>query len=287
MTTTVSEALSISSETSRAPAVRALELFAAWLCSLAWGFGALTITHGFLSTMYGDIGLVKRAAPLGWTPVQGFIVMVVAPTVLGLVLSHNWRGLVGGLLGIPISLLTPIIWFLCTTVMWNFASRVPELTDYDLLERMVVDWGAFLIAQGIVTVFMIAMLVSVNGQGIAQRGRTLKHGLAMGSVLAVASFFILVFIRHIGSNSWQSLQNFYWSDGGRYSLLFSVIMGYILGIFSAFLWQIPPLVWVTVIYFTEREKSPNQTIGTLMWMLFIVATFSLPFVLGTLVRLVY
>lgn len=286
MNTTATESLPNASESGRALAALALKLIAAWLCSLAWGFGELTITHGLLYNLNSSLGLVKPAAPLAWIPVQGFIAMVVAPTVLGLSLSRDWRGLVGGLLSVPINLLTPILHFLGSIVVWSFAANVPELFDYKLLYQIVVDWSPFIIAQGIVTGLMIAMLVAVNGQALHRAGDLIR-GLGIGLVLVVASFFILAFIRQSGVNAWQSILNSYWADGGRNSAMFFVLMEYINGMISMFLWQIPPLVWVTVIYFTEREKSPNRILGTVMWAFLLAATFVLPFVLGALVRLVY
>lgn len=68
-----------------------LNLILAWTGALVWAIGALTITQGFLSNLYGSGGLVSREGLyyyIGW---YGFLLLVLGPMLLGLAYAKSWR----------------------------------------------------------------------------------------------------------------------------------------------------------------------------------------------------
>jgi hypothetical protein len=51
------------------------------------------------------------------------------------------------------------------------------------------------------------------------------------------------------------------------------------------LWQVPPLIWVTIIYYSESTATRNRRAGFLIWSLLMLVTFGLPFLIVPLFSL--
>lgn len=51
------------------------------------------------------------------------------------------------------------------------------------------------------------------------------------------------------------------------------------------LWQVPPLAWVSIVYFCEPAAMRNKLAGFLIWLLLVLITFGLPFLIVPLFSL--
>ncbi len=45
------------------------------------------------------------------------------------------------------------------------------------------------------------------------------------------------------------------------------------------LWQVPPLTWVSLVFFSEPASGRNKPAGFLIWLLLVLITFGLPFLI--------
>jgi len=262
-----------------------LTILVAWGCSLIWGFGELTIAHGLLYTLYGNVGLVQWQGPLHWTPQQGFVAMALGPTLLGLLLWHNWRGLVSGAIAFVVSLLTPIIWWTNTAIAFTIASSLPELSDYDIGEKALTSWGPYLIAQGFVTALVITIVILINTRRSPQRNRNLKNGLKVGLLVVLASCLGTIVAQQIALSLWYDFIRFTFTNDPRLMSLGWFGMAYAEDAMFFFLWQIPPLLWGSVVYFSHTtEPRPGLTEFFTLGLLVII-TLLLPFILFNYVPL--
>lgn len=255
----------------------AVQLVAFWVCGLVWAFGTLTITHGFLYSMYGNIGLVEWQGPLRWTPSQGFVAMFIGPTVLGVVLLPNWRSFVGGALACVVSIFTPVLWFRLQSDAFAQVSNLPQLWDYPLWYQIYTDWSPFFVAQWLVTAAVVALVVVVNAKTFPPFDRRLIIGLVVGGVIAVAGCAGVIAVQQIGLNMWDSLLRQELSMEPRTTFSRFITRGYITHALYYFLWQIPPLVWVTVAYFRPGHRLLGRLFGTVLWLVLLLLTFRLPF----------
>jgi hypothetical protein len=51
------------------------------------------------------------------------------------------------------------------------------------------------------------------------------------------------------------------------------------------LWQVPPLTWVSIVYYSELTDGPDRRAGFLIWFLLMLTTFGLPFLIVPLFSL--
>jgi uncharacterized membrane protein len=51
------------------------------------------------------------------------------------------------------------------------------------------------------------------------------------------------------------------------------------------LWQVPPLTWVSIVYYSESTATRNRRAGFLIWCLLMLTTFGLPFLIVPLFSL--
>ena len=265
---------------------RHVDLVVVWACALIWGFGALTITHGFLYNLYGDVGLVKRAAPLGMAPTQGFVAMMAGPTVLGVWLSRNWRAVLGALLALVLSLMTPVLWYLSTSAALNLARSWPDLWDLDLVMQALTEWIPFLASQWIVTVLVVSVVAWINfkpGREFSQW----RRGIVASLGLTFVSALVLIAIRQAAIRWWDALLAYYWGAGHQNSFVLFLTMEYSQNVLSFLLWQIPPLVWTTTFLFLRRREQPWSHRRLTLWAILVLFTLMLPILFYWLAPLLY
>lgn len=257
-------------------AILTLRLVVAWGCALIWAFGELAVTDGVLA-IYGWVGLLQHPSPLNWTLFQGVLAMLVALTMLGLVLWHNWRkSVVSGVIASLTSLLAPIMWWIGTASALIIASNWPELSDYDFLEKALTDWSPFLIVQGLVAALVIVILIVINVPGSRQRNRGIKIGLAVGLALAIASCLGVLVVQQMALSQWNTFLALYNTGESKARFIGSTGLVYAREALFFFLWQIPPLLWTSTIYAYEPRDQRSGMLGLLVWVLLVILIWLLP-----------
>lgn len=223
------------------------ELLVAWGCSLTWGGGIFFTIGAFLAWAFSGFPFSE---PQPLTTLQGvvlgagLILTLSSPVFMGAFLARSWRrgitsGLSALLVGTILLITSSLIISLPGNVIWDFFAENVAAELY------------FSTATGITAVMVITplilMLMSTWVPPI-RRVDGLGLGLIMGLGFSVASGFVL------GRNLFAGDNVFH------------------------FIWQVPPLVWVSAVYFPELMAGRSGWKGFLVWALLILASFGLPFI---------
>lgn len=274
--------LSLQSEFIRRTSSHGTKLLVAWSCGLAWGIGSATWTNDLLYFFYGPRGLVESNRIMGVTGLVDWkvslLLVIVSPALLGWWLARRRRGLLSGLSSLPVTLSTPLVWGIVSTAVYAlFWSPLWRLFNYTLLER-IVDWGPFLLAQGITAIGVIVLVLLHNTPAFPRRRRGLGYGVVASAILALGACLGLAVLRDY---LLQVLtQRAYWDQ-------FIYLHFYLREAISHFLWQMPALIWVSSVYVLEITRQPAGWLGLLIWILLVLATFGMPFLFDWLLPMIF
>jgi len=253
-----------------------IKLLAAWSCGLGWGIGSTVLNSGLLLYTYEfQHGLVGFLVLVDWK--VSLLLVIVSPALLGWWLARRRRGLLSGLITLPVNVITPLNWGIATVAAYAlFWSPLWRLFNYTLLER-IVDWGPFLLAQGITATVVIALVLLGNTPAFPHRRRGLGYGVMASAVVALGACVGLATLRDC---LWQVLtQPAYWDHWDQLNFYLSEAIFH-------FLWQMPALIWVSTVYVLEITRQPAGWLGLVLWILLSLATFGMPFVIPMFLPLV-
>jgi|GEM_PF-1822274 len=246
-----------------------VELLVTWGCGLAWGIGATAFASSILYQFYGPRGLsdARHFVRVSWD--WGVVLLLIAPALLGGYLARQRRGWLSGLITLPVSLSTPFIANIVMVAAYAlFWSPWWRLFDYTWLVR-IVDWGPFLVAQGITALGVMVLILRRNTPSFPRRRRGLGYGAMVGAVLSLASCLSLIVLQdHLLLFLTQPP---YWDQ-------YLWLSFYLRSALFYFLWQMPALIWVSTVYVLEITRQPAGWLGLVLWLVLVLATFGMPFI---------
>lgn len=215
------------------------KLLVAWGCGLLYGWGVFLPVVFIMAAVVAAVGSFGSFDASNW--ISLFAVLGLGTMFPGLMLlgAYVTRSWRRGITSGLAALLASVIGLLTG---WVLASFLP----YWALEEWTRVAGDILLAPGMGGGAAIATITLMSGKALPHRG--LGFGLVIGLVLSVGSGLVL------GGNLLAQDNSFH------------------------FLWQIPPLVWVSAVYVPELKVGRSGLMGFVVWLLLILITFGLPFV---------
>lgn len=222
------------------------KLLVAWGCGLTWGWGIfLTFTVYIAWALSG----VPFGEPDPLTALQGFvlglglILTLASPVFMGAFLARSWRrGLSSGL----VALLMVVIGLPAFYWVLELLSTIRLLSD------VLMDYS-FSIIVGIPVAVAVTTVFLMSTRAFLRRYWGASLGLAIGLGLSIVSGLVL-------------------------SRSMSILTGDVIDLSITLTWQIPPLVWVSAVYFLELMAGRSGWKGFIVWALLILAAFGLPFI---------
>lgn len=216
-------------------------LLVAWICALLWGTGLLLITVTMvIGIVVGAMSMGSYSMPLSWACIIGPGLTVAIPILFGYFLGKSKRGLISGLLATPAGIVG-LLFF-----SW-VARLLIEVIGYgSIASQRPGGFVSMLVAVPASAVIATIMLISTETP--SHRGLGLGLGLSIGLGLSVINGLVLGRSMFVGNNMLHLL------------------------------WQIPPLIWTSAIYFPELAERRSNWQGFLVWLVLVLVTFVLPFV---------
>lgn len=219
------------------------ELFVAWTLGLVFGGGLFYTFYSFLGIALG--GIATSGSNVTRPSVYFHLILGIGIIFFALILLavywSNWRkSIPSAFLGFMLG--SVALWL--GWIMWGFL-----LTYLNLLQ--ISEGSLAWLLPGSTATVSIGTLIFLCTPRISQRARGLLIGLSVGLGFSVITQVIL---------------------GG------SILYGDNINIFHI-LWVIPPLVWVTAVYFVQVARGQRELKEFSIWVFLVVLTISLPFLI--------
>ncbi len=226
------------------------KLFITWACSILWGVGLFFSTWAFYVAIWGG-WWSSDGGPVWETPtviglILGLIATFFSPILLGAIIGHNWNtGIKAGLGSLLAGILTFLAVWIGNNTFYEWAHGWSGYFKYSLLLEYAIDFNSLLLIS--LTAFSTIVTLVLLTKTHRYRALELIAGVVISIVLSMISVML-------GKNL------------PRGDNMFHLI------------WQIPPLVWISVIYFPELVAGRSKWTDFLVWVFLVLISFVLPFV---------
>jgi hypothetical protein len=217
-------------------------LLIAWICALLWGTGFFLIAAGVVgAVVVAALGMGSSSTPFfSWPCIAGPALVLAAPIFLGHRLNYGPRGIISGLLGLPAA----IGGYLLLSALVSLAFKVLGLRSMSGLSPS--SFVSLVIAS--TAAAAVCILVLVNTEIRLSNKKGLALGVGIGLILSVIDGLVLGRGLLLGNNALHLL------------------------------WQIPPLVWTSAVYFSEPSDSASRLREFPAWLILILVALVLPFI---------
>ncbi len=228
-------------ETPRRPVALGTLIMFSWLCGLLWGTGWVLLMTAFIGAV------VKAALAMGGPSEPSLSLCLIgpslvfgAPVLLGYGLTRSKHGVISGLLGAPAGI---VGWL---AVGWLLRALIGLIGSRVVAAQGPAGFIALLIAVSAAAV-MVPITGRSSAKGPAHSARGFLLGLSIGLGLSLLMALAL-------------------SDSvlGGSNVLHLV-------------WQIPPVIWATVVYFSQSTGNRGNWRAFLVWLALMLVTSTLPF----------
>ncbi|MDI6768847.1 MAG: hypothetical protein QMD04_04145 [Anaerolineales bacterium] len=234
-------------------------LFITWGCSLLWGGGLVFSGWAFYVAMWGgwwssDGGPVWET-PLVITLILGLVATLSSPILLRATITRNWQqSIKAGLGSFLAGILTFLVVWIGNNIFYEWAHSWSGYFNYSLLLERAIDLSSLLLISltACSTIITLTLLTKTH----QYQNFELIAGVVIGIGLSMISGMML-----------------------RTSLLTDD------DIFH-FIWQIPPLVWISTAYFPELLAGRSRWTDLPVWAFLVLISFGLPFVVVPLLSLI-
>ena len=237
----------IAPDKERTPFPLTKTLFITWGCSILFGGGIFFTILAFIFAMV--VGLLSFFGPPVWeasmiiTAILGLATAFAGPILLERIITHNWRrGIQAGLGSILAGILAFLVAWAGLGVLSDWVSSWPGHPP--LLERVEL----YLVL--LISITSCAAIITLILLSKTHQYRTLE--LIAGLVIGIGLSMI----------SGMMLGTVLLTDDDIFHLI----------------WQIPPLVWISVVYFPELLAGQSKWTDFLVWAFLVLVSFGLPFV---------
>jgi len=234
-------------------------LLIAWGCSMLWGGGLAFSGWAFYAAMWGgwwssEGGPVWKT-PIVITLILGLAATLSSPILLGGIITRNWkRGIKVGLGSLLAGIVTFLAVWIGNNIFYEWAHSWSGYFNYSpLLERAIGFSSLLLISLTACSTIVTLTLLTKTHQ---YRTTELIVGVVVGIGISMINGMMLGTSLLRGDNIFH------------------------------FIWQIPPLVWISVIYFTELLRGRSKWTDFLVWVFLVLISFGLPFVVVPLFSMI-
>lgn len=222
------------------------KLLVAWGGGLLWEVGLIITVAVLLSWLLSGVAFFSNPSDITGMQLlligMGLLTMVASTSLTGFFLSGGWRGMIGGLLAGVVG----VVGF--PAIYWSLGKLSVLLDRIGLLREVITsqppEFGFSILVALSAAVVIVTVVMSVEALSCRLLG--LGVGVVVGLGLSLISSLILG--NRVGSND-----------------------------LSSFI-PIPPLVWVSAVYFPALFAGQGGWRGFLIWVLHVLVAFGLMFV---------